>query len=266
MRARLGCRKSHHHAEDTMFRYILVPATGTGNDPSVFATALVVARLSAAHLKFLHVRPDDQQALVALTASADLGGGVNDYSAIDALNRHAADRCGAAEQAFRAFCEREQLTVPGHPALDRPSAEWQLEVGDQRSCWVEHAAEADLVVVGRGHEIVLEASLMATGRPVLIAPAEAPKRLSGTIAIAWKNCPEAARAVTAARPFIKNAEQVIIFSAEEGMELGQQSAERLRDALAWHNPNTTLRHLQPGSHPPVETCSRRSKPRRLICW
>jgi hypothetical protein len=49
---------------------------------------------------------------------------------------------------------------------------------------------------------VLEACLMETGRPVLIAPAKAPRTLSGTVAIAWKDRPEAAKAVAAALPFI----------------------------------------------------------------
>jgi nucleotide-binding universal stress UspA family protein len=94
---------------------------------------------------------------------------------------------------------------------------------------------------------------MATGRPVLIAPTAAPGRLTGTVAIAWKNSLESARAVAAAQPFIEAAERVIIFSVEEGIELAQQSGKELRNALSWHNPNTSLQRLGQDDVAPVET-------------
>lgn len=94
---------------------------------------------------------------------------------------------------------------------------------------------------------------MATGRPVLIAPARAPSRLSGTVAVAWKNRPEAARAVAAARPFIELADRVVIISVEEDAETNERSCEMLRYALSWHNPKTIVRHLKQEGRPPVET-------------
>jgi len=242
-----------------MFKYILVPATGAETDAPVFATAVAVARLFAAHLAFLHVRVDVQQVLLAM-AVADMGGGGVGYDRIiESLERDVASRQRQAEQAFHAFCERERLAVPGAPSDALPSAEWKMETGDEPACLAEHGRVADLLVVGRAREgetvamEVLEAALMATGRPVLLAPAKAPSRLSGTVAIAWKDTPEAARAVAAAGPLVAMAERVIILSVEEDAGTDRQSCERLRHALCWHNRNTSVRRLKPDDSPPVES-------------
>ena len=37
------------------------------------------------------------------------------------------------------------------------------------------------------------------------------------------------------------------------MEIGEQSSENLRDALAWHNPNISLQRLQQDGRAAVET-------------
>ncbi len=241
-----------------MFKYILVPATGVDTDASVFSTALAVARLGKCHLEFLHVRVDVQQVLTAM-ATADMGGGIGYDRILESLEQDVAARQRTAELAFRDFCEREGLPISSDPTTDLPSAEWRTEIGDEPAWLAEHGRAADLLVVGRAREgeavamDVLEPCLMATGRPVLIAPPTAPTRLSGTVAIAWKNRPEAARAVTAARPFIEMADKVVIISIEEDGETDERSCEMLRYALSWHNPKIIVRHLKQDERPPVET-------------
>jgi nucleotide-binding universal stress UspA family protein len=240
-----------------MFKYILVPATGTETDAPVFSAALAIARRSAAHLEFLHVRADTQQALMAM-ASADMGGGGGYNQIIESLEQDAASQQQKAERNFHEFCERERLTVSCEPGTDLPSAEWRIETGDEATWLAAHGQAADLLVIGRTREGEgvamdrLEASLMATGRPVLIAPARAPGKTSGTVAIAWKNRPEAARAVAAAQWFVETADRVVILSVDEGGETDEQSCEKLRHALAWHNANVAVQHLKPDSRPPAE--------------
>jgi hypothetical protein len=130
-----------------------------------------------------------------------------------------------------------------------PSAEWSVELGEEPAWLAKYGRTADLLVIGRGREgkavamDVLSACLMETGRPMLIAPAKLSSRLSGTVAIAWKNRPEAARAVAAAQPFLEMATQVAIFCVDEGAQDDEQSRERLRHALSWHNPHTTVQTL-----------------------
>jgi nucleotide-binding universal stress UspA family protein len=164
-----------------------------------------------------------------------------------------------AEQAFHDLCEREGLTLSSDLSTDLPSAEWRTESGDEPAWLAEHGRTAALLVVGRAREgetvamDVLEACLMATGRPVLIAPARVPRRLSGTVAIAWKNRFEAARAVAAAQLFVEMAARVVILMVDEDEETDEGSCERLRYALSWHNPKTTVQRLKQDERPAFET-------------
>ncbi len=73
-----------------MIKTILVPATGGDGDPSVFASALAVARRFGAHLEFLHVRPD--AAAVAVSMAADGGGATMVGSLITRLEEEADQR------------------------------------------------------------------------------------------------------------------------------------------------------------------------------
>jgi nucleotide-binding universal stress UspA family protein len=242
-----------------MSRYILVPATGSDTDEPVFATALMAARLLTAHLEFLHVRADVQEALTAM-ACADMGGGGIGFEQImRTLEQEVASQQNRAEAAFRRLCERERLPVTADPAFALPSAEWRMETGDEPTWLAEHGRAADLLVLGRAREgepvamDVLEAALMATGRPVLIAPEKTPRRLSGVVAIAWKDRPEAARAVEAARPFLELADEVRILSIiEEGARSDEQSCERLRYALSWQNSRVTVQCLKQDDRPAVD--------------
>lgn len=238
-----------------MIKYVVVPATGAATDAPVFATALAVARLLPAHLEFLHVRLDVQTVLTAMAAN-DVSGGAGYDQMLESLEQDAAVRQKAAETAFRDFCEQGKVPVSSDPATDLPSAELRMETGEEPTWLAAHARAADMVVVGReGEETAmdaLEACLMETGRPVLIAPSKAPTSLTGVVAIAWKDAPEAADAVAAAMPFIEAADLVIILAVDEGRQTGAGACERLRHVLAWHNARVEVHTLKPEGRAPVD--------------
>jgi nucleotide-binding universal stress UspA family protein len=129
------------------------------------------------------------------------------------------------------------------------SVEWINETGADYAWVAECARAADMLVAGRtraggGRAMdVLEAALMDSGRPVLIAPTQPPASVGRVIAIAWKDTREAAAAVSAALPFIAQAERVIILTVDEGDSEEDRSSERLQRALRWHNPNVLLHRL-----------------------
>ncbi len=241
-----------------MFKYIVVPSTGADTDGPVFATALSVARLWASHLEFLHVRADVQQVIMAMAAS-DIGGGSGVEQIIETLDRDVTARQDKAQRDVREFCASEQIEISDALIADRTSAEWRVETGDELVWLGEHGRAADLVVVGRVREgeavaiDVLEAALLGTGRPVLIAARKSPRVGVGTVAIAWKDTPEAAHAVAAAMPFVRRATRVVILSVEEDAKSTEPSCERLRHAVRWQNPQVTVHHLQQDGRHPVET-------------
>jgi nucleotide-binding universal stress UspA family protein len=238
-------------------RYLLVPATGADTDAPVFAAALTLARLLPAHLEFLHVRID-VQAMLTAAASADAGGGIGLGQLPESLEHEAAARQRTAEIAFRDFCEQSRLLVSADPSADLPSAEWRLETGEEPRWLAAHGRAADLVVVGRAREgatatDVLEAALMATGRPVVIASPHPPDTLGKIVAIAWKDRPEAARAVAVAEPLLRIAEKVLILSVNEDARNDEAACERLRHSLSWLNPRIAVQMLKREHHPASDT-------------
>lgn len=240
-----------------MSHFILLSATGRPTDAPVFATGLAAARLLDGHLAFLHVRPDVQQEVAAF-AAADFGMGTGIERAMADLETEADSREHAAVQAWQAFCRDEAVTLSDAPGQGGISAEWLSEVGSPAVWLAEHGRAADLVVTGRGRDNglisldVMESALMETGRPVLIAPDAAPEPLEDLVAIAWKDTPEAAGAVAAARPFLRKARRVIVFSVEEPNDHPDRSPRRLVRSLRWHNANTSLECLRRGDGQPVQ--------------
>jgi nucleotide-binding universal stress UspA family protein len=243
--------------EAAMIRYILVPATGSDTDQAVFQSALAIARPWAAHIVFLHVQPDAQKVFVAM-ASTDMGGGAAYGDLFASLEREAAARQTSTERQVREFCAREQIAFVSAPGTAATTAEWLTEIGDEPTWLSEHGRMADLLVIGRSREgepiamDVLEAALMATGRPVLLAPSKPLRAVGGTVAIAWKNTREAARAVDTARPFIDAADRVVVLSVQEDGAREDRSCDRLAAAICWRNRNTMVRRFATADRPPPD--------------
>ena len=240
-----------------MIKTILVPATGSDRDGAIFASALAVARAFAAHLEFLHVRPDAAAAAVAM--ATDGGGATMVGSLINRLEEEADQREEKARQSFQGFCEREGLALrDAPPGPQGPSAQWLREIGAE-PYWVgEHGRAADLLVIGRPGEDdgvsldTIEAALIDSGRPLLIPPPAPLTALPESIAIAWKATPQAARALTAALPFLSIAKQIVVLTVAEAGRTPQEEADRLMAGLRWHDIPVSVRHLRPDGHSAAE--------------
>jgi nucleotide-binding universal stress UspA family protein len=241
-----------------MIKTILVPATGSDADAAVFASALAVARRFAAHLDFLHVRVD--ATAMAVSMASDGGGATMIGGLVERLEADSDQREEQARQLFQSFCQREGLALlDTPPGTSGPSAQWFREVGTEPQWVTEYGRDADLVVLGRprnGDGVSLEtieAALIESGRPLLIPPAAPLAALPETIAVAWNAKREAARALSAATPFLSIAKQIVILTvAEEGRVTGEEAA-RLTASLRWHGVPVSARHLQPDGREPAET-------------
>ena len=243
-----------------MFKNLLVPTTGGPADAVVFATARMAAVAFAAHLEFLHVRIDTTEVLMSMTAGG-VGGGDAVQAVIDRMDTEADALAASARQAVDAMLAAAGIPLRDTPDGTGPSAEYSLQQGSQ-SAWVaQYGRFADLVVMGRGTPDegageTLEAALMDTGKPLLIAPSIMPASLGKRIVIAWKDTPEAARAVSCALPFIGRAEQVTIVNVADDADSQDESGARLVRALRWHNPAVALRQVVRGSSNAVEVLHR----------
>ena len=229
-----------------MFRYILVPAPGDANDDAVFRTAVALVRPAAGHLQFLHVRPDPQQLLIAMSAG-DYGGGTAIGELLDALQRDIDSRQDRARHTVQAFCADQQIALADQPRSETPTATFRVATGNEARMLTMYARTADLTVLGRTSEQqpsmmqALEALLLESGRPLLLAPAQPPAHIGRHIAIGWKDTAEAARAVAVVMPLVGTAQSVTVIAVQETPPGNTASAERLCHVLQWHNPAATLR-------------------------
>ncbi len=251
-------RQAAVRSEGHMFRYILVPAPGAETHDAVFRTALAFARLSAGHLDFLHVRLDLEKLAISMSAGDFGGAGAGIGTVLDSLQSDIEVRHNRAKDAVLAFCAREQVMLADTPVAGAPSATFRVETGEEALLLAAYGRTADLTVLGRARDgeavtmDVLEAVLLDSGRPLLIAPAQPVEHIGRHIAIAWKDTPEAARAVASATPLLHAADSVTVIAVQEDAHSKPESCERLRHALLWHNPATTLRVIPPGGEEPGE--------------
>ncbi|MBE7196521.1 MAG: universal stress protein [Parafilimonas terrae] len=130
--------------------------------------------------------------------------------------------------------------------------DWREALADPVTHLVERAREADLVVISRlgpddedpGPLAVPPGPvLMEAGRPVLVVPPRLMNLNAARIVVAWKDGPEARRSVTAALPFIRDADQV--FVATVGANGEREGAGDVAAHLARHGAHVTVHLLDP---------------------
>lgn len=125
---------------------------------------------------------------------------------------------------------------------------WREAEDEAEAFLVRQARGADLVVVGReagrpgAEDMAVDPGLvlMEAGRPVLVVPPGVERLQAARIVVAWKDAPEARRAVSAALPFIRRADQVHVAAA--GSEARFEGAEEVSELLARHGAHVTT-HL-----------------------
>lgn len=244
-----------------MFKSILVPATGNDSDNAVFMAAASVGRLFGGHLHFLHVKADIQPTITAMAGSSTntFGGSPMAEQGGMWLERTAADQERRSSRLARDFCSSQGIAQASSPGPNGVSAEWTARVGSESHIIGSFGRSFDLIIAGRERRDrtpdigVLEAALIHTGRPLLIAPEDARGVGTEVVAIGWKSTPEAARSVSAALPFIERAKTVVLLVVDENGRIAEDDTATLTGSLRWHNPATTSRVLASEGRDPVET-------------
>jgi nucleotide-binding universal stress UspA family protein len=99
----------------------------------------------------------------------------------------------------------------------------------------------------------IEGVLIDSGRPLLIAAASPLATVPETVVIGWKATREAARAVTAALPFLQTAKEIVIMTVAEDQLAPEEEAERLMAGLRWHGIPVSVRYLHPEGHGVADT-------------
>jgi nucleotide-binding universal stress UspA family protein len=231
-----------------MIKAILVHLRGTKGDAAALSAALQVARPFGAHLECLHIRPD-WGTLVSRAAPAGMDEALT--GAIETLQKESADSAQRAFDAFTRFCDDERIPRSEFPpGSSEMGASFREDIGDDLERLNVHSRRHDLVVVKGGE--VDEGGLglsgvgglvLSAGRPVLLAP-NVPARAIRIVAVAWKDGPEAARAVAAAMPILVKARRVFVITAGEDDE-PPSDAKGVVTHLQWHGIDAEAHQVEP---------------------
>ncbi|MFC6788902.1 universal stress protein [Methylobacterium komagatae] len=210
-----------------------------------------------------------------ILVSTDLGEAAPDRIrlAADLARRFGSHLTGAAARAvpvpllvrdvYDAVAQEDRNITLIHQLLDRAHAlfersagkeiatDWKEALTDPTTHLVGQARAADLVVIGQrkpGNEdpgalgVAPGPLLMQVGRPVLMAPSRLDQLKGNCILVAWKDGVEARRAVLAALPFLRSAEQVLVASI--GAETAGD-ADVVAGHLARHGAQVASRTVDP---------------------
>jgi nucleotide-binding universal stress UspA family protein len=240
-----------------------VHLTGTETDSSALGTALLIARLFEGHLECFYFRMD-MGAIVRTTAGMPLEPAGAIPKTLNRLQVEDMERANNAREAFERFCETERLTRAEKPSDAKGvSAVWRECAGVVRDRIIGKGRFHDLVVVSRKSKTFvgltpadLGAVVFGCGRPVVIAPQMAPTHIAKKVAIAWKDTAEAARAVSAATPFMSRTAHAVILSAGEDNQDAMECvrcAEEMADNIRWHNCPVGVKYLLPGGRRESDT-------------
>jgi nucleotide-binding universal stress UspA family protein len=237
------------------YRTILMPVGQPDNAESAMEAAFLVARRFAGHVHGLHVLPDladpATHGLIATRMSLDAAS--SDLRRFkSSAERELQRQSGELKRLFETVAARAGAAMHSTPdPAGRLSASWQEMSGLESELVGRLGRIFDLTVIARrgprgsSHDTV-QAALLETGRPMLLAPPAAPEALGNTVLLAWNASPQAARAVASALPFLQKATRVVVMSVGNGPEPSPRAAE-LAQALAWHEVAAQARHLEQGS-------------------
>jgi len=224
---------------------ILAKIDGSSNDAAVLESSYLVASQFISHIACLYVRADSVRLMMNAADGIGLAAGVVPVTpeVQQALLEADNARARSARQSFDMLCKRPRMRVAELASAAREvSASWLEVQGDPSDATATIGRFYDLVVLARSQTSSdlyaddIGSILMGCGRPVLIAVSPPPKAIGSTIAIAWKETAEAARAVTAASPLLAQAAKVIVLSSQEGEgneTAVKRSGENLADHLRW---------------------------------
>jgi nucleotide-binding universal stress UspA family protein len=238
---------------------ILADLPGYGDDRVALEAAIAVAKTFSAHVDCLHVHAEFPSAgelahANIFTRKATLN------EELKAIEASALARRQAALGAFEAGWDQHELPVLEEPrAAAEASMAFREVLGSEVPTVCEEGRYHDLIVLAREpkHPLADVARIgsiaVGSGRPVLLASTSRSGHIGRRIAIAWRDKPEAARALTAAAPFLERADSVLVLTAcEDAVEDThvRGSGERLVLAMKWNGYKATACHLALGEESP----------------
>lgn len=229
-------------------KILLAQLCGGAGDVPILDASLALARHLGGHVRALFLAPDPRTMIPFMGENVP-------GSLVEEIYRRAEMDVEAARAAAHARFDTWQqdgaIEVSSQPGAPGPSAEWNVEVGDDREAISRAGRLADLVIVARPTSVndvraraAAEAAIFNTGCPVLLVPPTGKLNLGGACVIGWQGSREAARALGAAVPLLGAAESIHIVSVLEGKS-GRIPPAEAQSYLAWHGLKSYVTVCEP---------------------
>jgi nucleotide-binding universal stress UspA family protein len=225
---------------------ILTFVGGGDRDQVILQTALAAARAVCAHLDCLHLHVPATQA--ARYSSTEFASGPALRNAFERLKTNANAFSDLAAENVREFCARAKIEMCAAPTTGQSvTASFREEESNAPERLTFHARHSDLIVMGRARQKqglapdTLEHLALNSGRPILVAASAAPQTLTDTIMVCWKECSNAARAVTAATPILAKAKRVVFVSVAEQNDGVSDALDDLARQFSWNGVAAEVR-------------------------
>lgn len=211
--------------------------TGTPRDEVVLATAFAAARPFDAHVAALFIHPDPRMAVpfVGVPVSPEV---IQDI--INASEEIAKDAETRARDALAAMAAQVKVEIVERPRKTRAvTCSFRCAQGLFFRAVARAAELSDLVAFGviTGSDAAELSEgfvevLTRSGRPVLLS-AEAPSEIGRNIVVGWDGGASAARAISAALPFLEKADGIAVLNVRRTPPHDSGFAE-VREFLALH--------------------------------
>jgi nucleotide-binding universal stress UspA family protein len=194
---------------------ILVPVERNDFIASTLKAAWLLGTAFDSYIEGFALKP----ALAPFIAPDSIGGAI----VYEADTANDGDTVRDARQLFETTLEGFARTAAGAT----PSFAWPNDASGGDMFTGSYGRIFDVTVVGRPAGTMtgprmstLESALFESGRPVLVAPPEPPASLGETIAISWNRSTETARTIAFAKPLLRRAKRITVFSIEGGQVSG----------------------------------------------
>ncbi|MCF7985058.1 MAG: universal stress protein [Thiohalocapsa sp.] len=224
---------------------ILLSLCETDNPGPALEMALGVAQRFDAHLDILYVmrNPSQNLHLAHLGLSKHLR-----QTVLKADDRNVDTKAGHARELFEFYCAESGIPIVEAQVGGHVSAAWQQVISRADSTLAVRGRLSDLIILPGPIPVapppaVAEAALKSTGRPVLIMPRRVEPTIGSRVGIGWNGSAQAAHAVGAAMAYLKEAEEVIVYTCQHHQHTEPTPAELVK-YLGWHGVTARMKTVQ----------------------
>lgn len=194
-------------------KLILMPLSTSGHVIERLKGGLAVAKYFNAHLDVFHAHLDPKRFL----PTGQLGLPSKLVKELDSVaGRFASTESANLKSEFINLCADQKVIYTDNSTthLTHPSAAWHINLWLRSEIIAEQGKVADLIIIPQSKSgkstSTFEASVMRSGKPILLVPRQMTNFDIKTVVIGWNASTEVSRALTYSLPLLKQATKVVI--------------------------------------------------------